>query len=56
VGERDAGLEVITRFVRATMVLDVAHALHQGAIEVALAAGIEEAGDAAHDEFLGCWV
>jgi hypothetical protein len=38
------------------MVLDVTHALHQGAIEVALAAGIEEAGDAAHDEFLGCWV
>ena len=56
VSERDAGLEVIARLVRATMVLDVTHALHQGAIEVALAAGIEEAGDAAHDEFLGCWV
>jgi hypothetical protein len=30
------------------MVLDVVHALHQRAVEVALAAGVEEAGDAAH--------
>src|SRR5690606_7914961 len=26
----------------------VVHALHEGAVEVALAAGVEEAGDAAH--------
>jgi len=46
--ERDAGLEVVAPFVRAAMVLHVVHALHEGTIEVALAAGVEEAGDAAH--------
>src|SRR5690606_38415873 len=49
VRERDAGLKVVAPFVRAAMVLDVVHPLHEGTIEVAFAAGVEEAGDAAHD-------
>src|SRR5690606_20998535 len=49
VRERDARLEVVATFVRAAMVLDVVHALHEGTVEVALAAGVEEAGDATHD-------
>ena len=50
VRERDAGLEVIAALVRAAMMLHVVHALHQRAVEVAFATGVEKAGDAAHDQ------
>ena len=53
VAEAHAGLEVQAAFVRAAVGLRVVHALQHRAVHLARAAGVEDAGDAAHD---GCRV
>ena len=46
--EAEAGLDVDAALVGTAVVLGFVHPLQRGAIDVALAAGVEDAGDAAH--------
>jgi len=44
----DAGFEMQAAFIRAAMELRLVHAMEHGAINVAFASGVKDAGDAAH--------
>ena len=52
--EADAGFDVDAPFIRATVELRFVHAVEHGAVNFAPAAGVEDAGDAAHGVLRFC--